>query len=120
MTHFKKLHSLTQHQIKTYLPEGHCPEELTAFIDSINAAYCQADEDKANLEKSIASSTQALTDQNAELQQQITELSTAQDALKESHSLLHASLVSSHDAILVLDLKGNYYYLVKNQLNLGK
>ena len=107
MNNLTNLHRLTQRQIKKFLPIEYQSDELSAFIFSVNQAYHQADEDRELLERSIELTSQELKKRNAELQRQITELKATQQALKESHSLLHASLASSHEAILVIDLSGN-------------
>jgi diguanylate cyclase (GGDEF)-like protein/PAS domain S-box-containing protein len=105
-------HRLTKRQIKKFLPSDEQSLDdqhpgLEAFIQSVDQAYQQADEDRALLERSIGLTSQELKERNQELQKQITELKATQVALKESHSLLQASLASSHEAILVLDLLGN-------------
>ena len=100
-------HSLTQSQIKKFLFMDAPSLELNNFIEAVDQAYRQADDDKAILERSIELSSQELNGQNIELQKQISELEATKLALKESNSLLHASLVSSHEAILVLDLEGH-------------
>lgn len=101
------LHRLIQRQIKKFLPSDFQIDEFAAFINSVDQAYLQSDNDRALLERSIELTSQELRERNEELQKQISELKATQLALKESHSLLHASLASSHEAILVLDLKGN-------------
>ena len=105
-------HRLIERQIKKFLPSDYQPSgykylDLETFIQSVDQAYRQADEDRALLERSIALTSQELKERNQELQIQIAELKATQFALKESHSLLQASLASSHEAILVLDLEGN-------------
>lgn len=107
MNQLKNLHRLTQRQIKKFWPTGFQFEVFRSFIESVDQAYRQADDNRALLERSIELTSQELKERNEELQKQIAELKATQLALKESHSLLHASLASSHEAILVLDLKGN-------------
>ena len=99
-------HSLTQSQIKKFLGAETPSLEVYKFIDSVDQAYREADDDKALLEKSIELSSQELKGRHQELKKQITELKEMKLALKEANSLLHASLVSIHEAILVLDLEG--------------
>lgn len=107
MKKLAQYHSLTQRQIKEFLCTDTPPVELNNFIESVDQAYRQADEDRALLKKSVELSSQELKERNLKLQKQITELEDIKLALKESNSLLHASLVSSHEAILVLDLEGH-------------
>ncbi|MFT6904245.1 MAG: diguanylate cyclase (GGDEF)-like protein/PAS domain S-box-containing protein [Oleiphilaceae bacterium] len=112
MSKLSVYHRLTKRQIKKFLSSDYQSLDdqhlgLEAFIQSVDQAYQQADEDRALLERSVELTSQELKERNQELQQQITELKATQVALKESHSLLQASLASSHEAILVLDLLGN-------------
>lgn len=106
MKKLDRYHPLTQSQIKKFLSSVAPSVEISNFVESVDQTYHQADLDKALLEDSIKLSSQKLAQQNTELQKQISELKTTQLALTESHSLLHASLSSSHEAILVLDLEG--------------
>lgn len=107
MKKITEYHRLTQRQIKKFLPANNYSKEIEPFIFAVDQAYLEADEGRALLERSIELTSQELKERNQELQRQITELKATQQALKESHSLLHASLASSHEAILVLDLEGH-------------
>jgi diguanylate cyclase (GGDEF)-like protein/PAS domain S-box-containing protein len=107
MKKLAQYHSLTQSQIKKFLPADTPFSEISKFIESVDQAYHQADKDRASLKAKIELSSQELEGRNLELQKQINELKETQLALKESHALLHASLTSSHEAILVLDLDGH-------------
>ena len=100
-------HRLTKRQIKKLLPVHIKPEDIHAFLEAVDQAYQQADEDRALLERSIELTSEELVERNKELQEQVTNLKATQLALKESHALLHASLISSHEAILLLSLEGN-------------
>ncbi len=100
------LHRLLQRQIKKLLPTHIRPEDIRLFINAVDQAYHQADEDRALLERSIELTSIELIERNKELQAQIINLKSAEQALKESHSLLHTSLISSHEAILLLSLEG--------------
>ena len=102
-----KLHRLIQRQIKKYLPAKAESTALGEFIEAVNQSYFQADQDRKLLERSIDLTSKELMERNKELEDQLAELKSIQFALKESHSLLHASLASSHEALLVLDLSGN-------------
>jgi diguanylate cyclase (GGDEF)-like protein len=100
-------HRLTARQIKKLLPANISADDIRDFVDAVDQAYHQADEDRALLERSIELTSQELLDRNIQLQEQITKLKATQMALKESHALLHASLISSHEAILLLSLEGH-------------
>jgi len=80
--------------------------DLSAFLFELSNSYKQADEDRELLERSIQLTSTELTARNRALEQQLEELKQTQIALEESHSLLHASLVSSYEALFVLDLEG--------------
>lgn len=99
-------HRLTARQIKKLLPADIKPEDIAAFLDAVDQAYVQADEDRVLLERSVELTSQELIERNQELQTQIAKLNATQSALKDSHALLHASLISSHEAILLLSLEG--------------
>ena len=100
-------HRLIERQIKKFLPDDYKFLQIDEFLQSVDQAYRQADDDRSLLERSIELTSQELKERNLELQRQITELKATQSALKESHSLLQASLASSHEAILVIDLEGH-------------
>jgi len=105
-----KYHRLIQRQIKKHLSikPSATPEDLAmdTFFSAISEAYEQADKDRELLERSIELTSSELMARNQELEQQLNELKSTQYALKESHSLLHASIESSHEALFVLDLNG--------------
>ena len=100
-------HRLTARQIRKLLPAHIQPEDIRAFLEAVDQAYHQADEDRALLERSIELTSEELIERNKELQAQIGNLKATQEALKESHALLHASLISSHEAILLISLEGH-------------
>jgi diguanylate cyclase (GGDEF)-like protein/PAS domain S-box-containing protein len=101
-----KYHKLIQEQIDSHIPELSEDPRVKAFLDAVHHSYTEADEQRQTLERSVKLSAKQLISRNKELEQQVTELKITQSALKESHSLLHASLESSHEALLVFDLEG--------------
>jgi len=89
----ENIHSLLKRQIKKYLGESSpLPKELQKFYASINNAYIQSDIDRNMLERSLDLSSQELLTTNAELQKTL--------------SLLNATIESSRDGLLVVDLTG--------------
>ena len=68
------------------------PQELQEIFDAINNAYIQSDIDRNMLERSLDLSSQELLTANAEL--------------KKTLSLLNATIESTRDGILVVDLTG--------------
>jgi len=101
-----KHHQLVKNLIKQHLPSNVKEEELSAFLIALSNGYSQADKDRQQLEQSIKLTSSELISRNKVLEQQLNELKQTKNALEESHSLLHASLISSYEALLVLDLKG--------------
>ncbi|KZY35332.1 MULTISPECIES: EAL domain-containing protein [unclassified Oleiphilus] len=101
-----KYHKLILEQIEKHLSEVPDDPRITAFLNAVHNSYVEADEQRTTLERSVQLSAKELITRNKELERQVTELKITQSALKESHSLLHASLESSHEALLVLDLEG--------------
>jgi two-component system, cell cycle sensor histidine kinase and response regulator CckA len=63
----KALHSLLKRQIKLHFGGRDVPQELQAFIDSVNAAYCEFDVDRGMLERSLELSSQEMLRTNAEM-----------------------------------------------------
>lgn len=89
----ENIHSLLKRQIKKYLGESSpLPKELQAIIASINNAYIQSDIDRNMLERSLDLSSQELLTTNAEL--------------KKILSLLNATIESTRDGLLVVDMTG--------------
>jgi PAS domain S-box-containing protein len=86
-------HSLLTRQIRRHFgDEDAVPESCRAFLESVNDAYWQSDADRAMLERSMELSSEELMQTNA--------------ALRQSLSLLQATLESTADGILVVDLQG--------------
>jgi len=63
-------HRLLQRQLKRYLGNNPNPSpELLSFIEAVNAAYHQADEDRERLERTLEISSQELLQANATMQE---------------------------------------------------
>jgi PAS domain S-box-containing protein len=68
----KEIHSLLKRQIKRHLKSidtGNIPEAWARFITSVNESYCQMDEDRKMLERSLDISSQELLDANSEMKE---------------------------------------------------
>ncbi|MDX1453526.1 MAG: EAL domain-containing protein [Oleiphilaceae bacterium] len=102
-----KRHRLLTRQIKKHLGEVANRPELQAFLSAVNEAYEQADRDRTLLERSIDLSSEELSQRYQESQDQLHALTNTQAALQNSFSLLHASLNSIHEALLVITLDGD-------------
>lgn len=86
-------HSLLARQIRRHLGgEEGIPESCLPFVKAVDEAYRQSDHDRAMLERSMDLSSQELLQANA--------------ALRQSLSMLQATLDSTADGILVVDLQG--------------
>jgi PAS domain S-box-containing protein len=86
-------HSLLTRQLQLYFSNADAlPEEWQPFLNAVDAAYRQSDGDRAMLERSMDLSSQ--------------ELMQANSALRQSLSLLQATLESTADGILVVDGRG--------------
>jgi len=87
------MHSLLKRQLKKNLCEPLAiPKDLQKIFAAINNAYIQSDIDRNMLERSLDLSSQELLIANVEL--------------KKTLSLLNATIESTRDGILVVDLKG--------------
>ncbi len=61
------MHNLLKRQLKKYLSGSAIPEEIKEFIDSVDKAYRQFDEDREMLERSLDLSSQELLQANSEM-----------------------------------------------------
>ena len=101
----ENIHSLLKRQIRKHLAESSSfQKELQEIFDAINNAYIQSDIDRNMLERSLDLSSQ--------------ELLTANSELKKTLSLLNATIESTRDGILVVDLKGEIISFNKKFLDM--
>ncbi len=99
-------HRLLARQIKKHLSSVPDQSALEAFLAAVNEAYEQHERDRKLLERSIDLSSEELGARYQESQDQLHALRETQLALENSYSLLHASLNSIHEALLVVTLEG--------------
>lgn len=93
-------HSLLLRQIRRHFGgEDAVPAEFRGFLDAVDEAYQQADADRVLLERAMDLSSQELLQTNSELRQ-------SEQAFRDSASLLQATLDSTADGIMAVDLKG--------------
>jgi PAS domain S-box-containing protein len=93
-------HSLLLRQIRRHFgSEEAVPAEFRGFLDAVDEAYHQADADRSLLERAMDLSSQELMQANSELRQ-------SERAFRDSASLLQATLDSTADGIMAVDLKG--------------
>ncbi len=100
-------HRLLARQLRKHLGKAADHPSMQAFLDAVEHAYEQADKERALLERSIDLTSRELIARNQELREQINALEDTQAELEESYSLLQATLHSTHEALLLLDLDGN-------------
>ena len=79
------------------------PASLLPFLDAVEAAYVDADHDRAMMEHSLETVSRELADRLERMRTAIGE----RDAVRQAMSLLEATLDASSDAVLVLDLGVN-------------
>jgi len=66
------MHSLLKRQIKRYLGidnEVDIPKDMTRFIDAVNEAYLESDDDRKMLERTLDLSSQELLQSNSEIRE---------------------------------------------------
>ena len=85
------LHTLLMRQLRKFFPAG-APDGAATFIEAVNHAYHQFDDDRRMLERSLDLSSDELLQANSELRTGV--------------SLLQSTLESTADGILVVDAKG--------------
>jgi len=103
----EKRHRLLERQIRKHLTHFGNDPSLANFLEAVDHAYGQADKERALLERSIDLTSRELIARNQELKEQIDALERTKAKLEESYSLLHASLNSTHEGLMLLDLEGN-------------
>jgi two-component system cell cycle sensor histidine kinase/response regulator CckA len=79
------------------------PESLAPLLGAIEAAYGDADHDRAMMEHSLETVSRELADRLERMRTAIGE----RDEVQQAMSLLEATLEASSDAVMVLDLEGN-------------
>ena len=80
--------------------------ELRPLLAAISDAYDGFDSDRNLIERSLDISSAEMSDINHQLQKEIDERQAAEDELRQTVSLLAATLEATADGILVVDRKG--------------
>jgi PAS domain S-box-containing protein len=70
----KKLHSLLSRQVRRHLGSGALTSEMDAFIEAVDSAYRQFDDDREMLERSLELSSKELLEANMDLRNLLEEL----------------------------------------------
>lgn len=79
------------------------PASLLPFLEAVEAAYSDADDDRAMMDHSLETVSRELADRLDRVRAAIGE----RDEVQQAMSLLEATLEASSDAVLVLDLEGH-------------
>ncbi len=83
------MHPLLNRQIRRTLGElGEISDDWRRFLDLVDAAYCEGDEDRRRLERMVELSSSELNRQNATLKHEIDERQQAEAQLRESYRRL--------------------------------
>lgn len=82
------------------------PAELRPLLDEIDAAYYQFDAARASLERSMASTSQELIEQNERLSQDIIERRRSEEALQVSESKNRALIEAIPDMMIRINKEG--------------
>ena len=87
----KKVHDRLKKQVREHLGgTAKLPRKWRDFLETVNAAYHQSDEDRAMVEMSLEAATQELFRRNVQLTQDIRERTEAQQSLKENEARFRA------------------------------
>ena len=101
------MHKLLARQLRQHFgaPEN-VPPQVRAFVDAVERAYLQSDEDRAMLEHSMETVSDELVDRFRRLHDALAGSQLAKDELNQAVSVLSATLESTTDGILVVDRTG--------------
>jgi two-component system sensor kinase FixL len=101
------MNKLLKRQIKKFLGDlNSAPKDLGPLFDAISDAYDGFDEERRLMEHALDVSTEELREKNRKLSLDIKEYKEVQEEIKHTLSLLTATLESTADGILVVDLNG--------------
>ena len=96
------------------------PPDVMAFVAAVERAYLQSDEDRAQLERSMDTVSDELSDRFLRLREALTESHKAKEDQHHAFSMLSAALESTADGILVVDHHGNMMRMNRKFVDLWK
>lgn len=97
------MHKLLARQLRKHFGSLEAvPESLRPFLDAVGAAYVQSDDERAMLERSMENVSVELADRYSRLRNALDE----KDGVSQALSVLSATLESTADGIVVVDLDG--------------
>jgi two-component system, cell cycle sensor histidine kinase and response regulator CckA len=101
------VHKLLMRQLRRHFGSlSAVPAELQPFIDAVDSAYRQADDDRSLLEHSMETVSVELVDRYRRLQEALSESQGTQRALAEALAILEATIEATTDGLLVVDRSG--------------
>jgi two-component system, cell cycle sensor histidine kinase and response regulator CckA len=100
------VHKLLQRQLQQFIGADAIPADLQPFLVAVSETYVAADEERTLLERSLGVTSQALLTRNKQLQRDLAAKRKAEESRERSLSVLQATLESTADGILVVDLNG--------------
>lgn len=112
------MHRLLARQLKKHLQDAALREQLDDFLQSVDSAYRQADEDRKLLEHSIEMASQELFERNQDLKQRLEQQRNTQDELSHTLHLMSSTLESSLESVVVIDSKDQPVVFNQNFLSL--
>jgi two-component system cell cycle sensor histidine kinase/response regulator CckA len=100
------VHKLLQRQLQQCFGADAMPADLQPFLAAVSEAYSAAEQERTLLERSLGVTSQALLTRNKQLQRDLAAKRKAEESRERSLSVLQATLESTADGILVVDLHG--------------
>ena len=97
------LHKLLERQLRRHLPEGGDRTGLEGLLQAISQAYCDADTDRASIERSLDLMSAELTARNAQLRVELAERHAVEATLLKERAEQHAlirKLEEAHNQLL--------------------
>jgi two-component system cell cycle sensor histidine kinase/response regulator CckA len=106
LTAYTSVHKLLQRQLQQFLGAIDLTEDLGPFLAAVSEAYAAAEQERTLLERSLGVTSQALLTRNKQLQRDLAAKRKAEESRERSLSVLQATLETTADGILVVDLDG--------------
>ncbi|MBW3655983.1 MAG: PAS domain S-box protein [Gemmatimonadetes bacterium] len=86
------------------------PPELREFVEAVNRAYEEADQDRLLLERAMELTSQEMLERFRDLQAQVRERERAEQALRHREEYFRSLIENASDVITVLEADGTVRY----------